>query len=247
MDNFPNWADHIVVFIFCILLPCFAIQQNLKKKGPVVYTSEQKRSMYLSTCISLFIMAAIVVSVWLLFRRPAAEIGLTFQINGWLWIWPAIAFVVAYTIDAINSVATPQKIADSKNDWQQKTPFMPTIKKELRVYFLLCLCAGIFEEIVYRGYMVTYFAHQFRDSGYRHILSAVLPAVVFAVSHFYQGVKSVIKIFVLSTLFGFIFIQSGSLVIVMILHISIDAVGGLLTVKYIGENNEAGNSLMKDT
>lgn len=241
MDKFPNWADHIFVFIFCILLPLSAIRQNLKNNSAVVYSSKQKLTFYFSTCLSLFIMATIILSVWLLFKRPLAEIGLTLRIDGRLWIWTVIAFVIIYAIDTINSVATPKNIAASISDWQIRTPFMPTIMKELPAYILMCLCAGVFEEIVYRGYLVTYFWHFFSGSSYQQSLSVLLPALVFSISHFYHGVKNIIKIFILSAFFGFIFIQSGSLVIVMVLHFIVNVIGGLLTVKYISENNAEKN------
>jgi membrane protease YdiL (CAAX protease family) len=67
------------------------------------------------------------------------------------------------------------------------------------------------------------------------LLSVFLPAFVFSIAHFYQGVKAVIKIFVLAVLFGYLFVFSGSLLIVMILHFLVDAVGGLLTIKYMKE------------
>ncbi|MFI5132003.1 MAG: CPBP family intramembrane glutamic endopeptidase [Chitinophagales bacterium] len=180
-------------------------------------------------------MAAIIVSVWLLFKRPPAEIGLTLRVEGSVWKWTVMAFVILYTIDTINSVATPKNIAASLSDWQKRTPFMPTKMKELPVYLLMCLCAGVFEEIVFRGYLVTYFWYLFSGSNYQQILSVFLPAFVFSISHFYHGRKNIIKIFMLSALFGFIFIQSGSLVIVMLLHFITNVIGGLLTVKYIRE------------
>lgn len=240
MDNFPNWADHIVAFIFCILLPLQAIRQNLKNNSPVVYTSAQKKTIYFSTAFSLFIMAAIVLVVWLLFKRPLAAIGLTWRIEGTVWIWTTIAFVIIYAIDTIGAVATSKNIVEFTDEWKKRTPFMPTIRKELPPYIFLCVCAGVFEEIVFRGYMVTYFAHLFRDSSYQQTLSVLLPAFVFSISHFYHGTKNMIKIFLLSVFLGFIFIQSGSLVIVMLLHFIINLIGGLLTVRYVGKNITPG-------
>jgi membrane protease YdiL (CAAX protease family) len=238
MNNFPNWADHIVAFIFCILIPLQAIRQNLRNNSAVEYNSRQKQTVYYSTCFSLFIMAAIIVSVWLLFKRPLSAIGFTVSTDGRLWIWTVIVFVLVYAIDTISSVATSKNISASMRDWQKRTPFMPTETKELRAYLLLCLCAGVFEETVYRGYLVTYFEHLCRGSAYQQTLPVILPAFVFSISHFYQGVKSMLKIFILSAFLGFIFIQSGSLVIVMALHFIINVIGGLLTVRYMRKNNE---------
>jgi membrane protease YdiL (CAAX protease family) len=234
MDSFPNWADHIVAIIFCVLIPLQAIRQIQREKSPLSYNSSQKRIIYFSTCISLFIMAAIVVSVWLLFRRPVAEIGLTLKLNGSMWLWGSICFVALYVLDSINSVATPKEIAASVDEWKKRTPFMPTKTKELPLYILMCFCAGVFEEIVYRGYLVTYFGFFFRHLEFQQILSIFLPALIFSISHFYHGVKNIIKVFIMSVLFGYIFIQSGSLVIVMILHFLANVASGLLSVKYLG-------------
>lgn len=233
MDKFPNWADHIVAFIFCVLLPLLAIKQNLKNNSNVKYDSLQKRAIYFSTCLSLSIMVVVIMSVWLLYKRPLAELGLTLNIEGRFWIWPLIAFVIVYAIDTINSVATPKKIAATVSDLEKRTPFMPANIKEFQVYLLMCLCAGVFEEVVYRGYMVTYFSYLFKDSAYRQSLSVFFPALIFSISHFYHGLKNIIKIFILSIFFGYIYIQSGSLVIVMLLHFLTNVIGGLLSVKYM--------------
>lgn len=233
MDKFPNWADHIVAFIFCVLLPLLAIRQSPKNDSTVRYSSLQKRSIYFSTCLSLSIMGAVILLVWLLFKRPPAEMGLSINIKGRLWIWPLIAFVIIYTVDAINSVATTKKIAASAREWEKRTPFLPVNYKELPVYFLMCLCAGIFEEVVYRGYLVTYFNYLFRGAVLQQSLSILIPALIFSISHFYHGFKNIIKIAMLSVLFGYIYILSGSLVIVMLLHFLINVTGGLLSVKYM--------------
>jgi membrane protease YdiL (CAAX protease family) len=148
---------------------------------------------------------------------------------------PLAAFIVIYAIDTIASVASPKKIAESRSEWKKRTPFMPTKMGEFPAYVVMCLCAGVFEEIVYRGYLVNYFGYLFSGSDYRIILSIVLPAFVFSISHFYHGVKNIIKAFVLSLLFGLIFVQSRSLLIVILLHFVINVIGGLLTIRYFKE------------
>ena len=108
--------------------------------------------------------------------------------------------------------------------------------------FLLCFSAGVFEEIVYRGYLITYCWYLFDGYDNQQLLSIILPALVFSIAHFYQGSKAVIKIFVLALFFGYLFVLSGSLLIVMLLHFLVDAAGGLLTMKYIKEEtNQIGD------
>jgi membrane protease YdiL (CAAX protease family) len=183
-------------------------------------------------------MAAIIMSVWLLFKRPVAELGLTQPANTRSWLWLVIVFVIIYMMDAVITLSSKKGIDITVDKWKQRTPFLPTKRNELPEYLLLCFSAGVFEEIVYRGYLVTYCWYLFEGMDYQTFLSILLPAFVFSVAHFYQGVKAVVKIFILAIIFGYIFIYSGSLLIVMILHLLVDAIGGLLTMKYMKEDEE---------
>jgi membrane protease YdiL (CAAX protease family) len=180
-------------------------------------------------------MGVIVMTVWLLFKRPIDELGLTRPTNTQSWLWIAIAFAIIYLVDAVITLSTKKGIDLSIDNWKKRTPFLPTKKSELPEYLLLCFSAGVFEEIVYRGYLVTYCWYLFEGIEYQKILSILLPAFVFSVAHFYQGTKAVFKIFILAIIFGYIFINSGSLLVVMILHFLVDAIGGLLTIKYMKE------------
>lgn len=89
--------------------------------------------------------------------------------------------------------------------------------------------------------MITYFSYLFKDSDYGQSISIFLPAFIFSISHFYHGLKNIIKIFILSVLFGYIYILSGSLVIVMILHFLVDVIGGLFSIKSM--NNEVKHNI----
>lgn len=242
MNNFPNWADHILAFIFCVLLPLLAIKQGRKPKQAIRLTSQQKRVFYFSNSISLAVMAGVVLLVWLLFKRPIAALGLSLHIEEKSWFWPLLAFIILYTADTLYSVATPHTIAASAAEWEKRTPFLPVNGKEFRDYLFVCICAGVFEEVVYRGWMVTYFSYLFNHSAWRQGVSVLLPALFFSISHYYHGWKNILKIFVLSALFGYIFILSGSLVIVMILHFLTNAVGGLLSIKYMKEETKQPDS-----
>jgi len=235
MGNFPHWTDHILAFVFCIAIPLYGAIQRRKGFPDIPFTSEQKKGIYISGSFSLFIMAAAVMLVWLLFKRPLAEIGLTQPGNLGSWWWIAIIFALIYLLDTAITLSSKKGIDKSVEDWKKRTPFLPTKNKELPEYLLLCFSAGVFEEIIYRGYLVTYCWYLFDGSDYQQALAIFVPAFAFSIAHFYQGGKAVVKIFVLAVLFGYLFIYSGSLLMVMILHFLVDAIGGLLSMKYIKE------------
>lgn len=239
MDKFPNWADHIIACLFCFAIPIYAA---LKRKKGVVnsfFTSSEKKNIYISGSFSLFLMGMIVAIEWLFSKRPLAELGLTQPANFNAWWWIAGGFIIIYAADAFTTVASKKGLENAKDNWKKRTPFLPTKNSELPEYVLLCFSAGVFEELIYRGFLVTYTWFLFDGVEYRELLAVVLPAFVFSVAHFYQGSKAVLKIFILSLFFGYLFILSGSLLVVMILHFLVDLVGGLLTIKYIQPREES--------
>jgi membrane protease YdiL (CAAX protease family) len=225
------WTDHILVLVFCVLLPFFAMKQATAQREPVTYTSEQKKAFYFTTSFSLLLLALPVLAIWLIYGRPLSGIGIRMEAETGPAAWAIIAFIVLYTADVIHSVATAKNRAASVKELKRRTPFMPGSWKEFPAYVLMCLSAGIFEEIIYRGYLVTYFGQLFSSLDYRVFLAAAVPAFFFAVSHWYHGTKNIIKAFVLAVLLGYIFIESGSLLVVMLLHFLMNLVGGVLSVR----------------
>lgn len=238
MENFPLWADHIVAFLFGFFIPLYAAYRQPKDLAGQRFSSLQKKQFYLSTCFSLFVMAFIVVGVWLLFKRPLTGLGFALPVETSSWWWIVLVFVALYVADTGIAMATVANRGKTITRWKERTPFMPSQQSELPLYFLMCFCAGVFEEIIFRGFLVTYCLYLFSAWHNPELWAIILPAVVFSVAHYYQGSKAVIKILVFSLLFAFIFIRSGSLLIVMLLHFIIDAVGGMLTMHYLKEDEK---------
>lgn len=238
MDNFPLWADHILAFVFGIAIPFYAAYKRPKDLSGRHFESHQKKTIYLANSLSLFLMALVIIIVWLLFKRPLSELGFKQinTINSWWWL--TLLFVMLYTIDTWVAIRSKENLEKTFNDRKNKTPFMPTKLQELPLYFLMCLSAGVFEEIIFRGFLVTYFMYLLSDIVSGEMWAVFLPAIVFSVAHYYQGSKAVLKILILSVLFGYIFILSDSLLIVMLLHFLVDAVGGLLTFKFMKKEME---------
>jgi hypothetical protein len=107
---------------------------------------------------------------------------------------------------------------------------IPLTWQEYRHYIFLAVAAGISEEIIFRGFLINYLQHYLSGYAYASILSIVLPALVFSLTHLYQGWWSVLKIFFVALMFGWIFVQSGSLLIVIIVHVLIDLISGIVGI-----------------
>ena len=226
---FPTIVDHILVIIFGLVLPFFSGIRGSEKLGNIYFDEATRRKFFLSNSLLLWFFTAIVMGIWYLYGRPFSLMGFRKIEPGWLpWILTAI-MAVAYAADIIHSIFSPDELKKTQEQWETSVPFLPEHYRELRAYTFMCITAGVCEEILFRGYMVTYFIDPMHD-GFPW-MAALFPAVLFSLAHFYQGYKAMLKIFLLSLLFALIFIFSKSLLIVIVIHFLVDLIGGIAAIR----------------
>lgn len=232
MEAFPSLADDVLIWIFGIILPFFSGLQSQLLAGSLQYNEYSRKKLYLSISLMLAFAGSIILVLWLFKQRNFVNLG--FQNpnleNQYLTVFFLIGvFILGYIVDLLIST---QKIKNLKKEenWFEKSSFLPERSKELPAYILLCLCAGIFEEIIYRGFMVTYFLPIDGVENTIPWIALFAPSVLFSLAHTYQGWAAVIKIFIFSLLLGTIFILTKSIYPTMILHFLIDLVGGIVAM-----------------
>lgn len=105
----------------------------------------------------------------------------------------AVAFWIVWTLMAIavNALVGPSH--------SKPLAFMsPSGAAEITLWVMMSLTAGFCEELVYRGYL----QRQALALSGSAALAVLFQAVIFGAGHWYQGVKMVVVITVLGTLFG---------------------------------------------
>jgi hypothetical protein len=93
---------------------------------------------------------------------------------------------------------------------------------------------------VFRGFFISYLLLLLGDSAPATLVALVLPALVFGFSHMYEGLHVVSKIVIMSVAFGIVFILSGSIIVLIVLHILVDLVGGVLGI-WLMQRRKHGN------
>ena len=111
------------------------------------------------------------------------------------------------------------------SDTSNVTSMLPRSALEIFVWILVSISAGICEEFVYRGYLQRQFAAITRSGA----AAIALQAVVFGISHGYQGWKQVVIISVLGALYGLLAQWRSSLVPGMAAHAWADIYSGWLS------------------
>lgn len=242
MENFPAIPDIILALLFGILIPFVSGVRSAKlfREQALFFDSNTKKRFYLSNSFFLLLTALVVIVVWEFYRRPYAVLGFQWpeESRTTLVFYLTLLFCGLYGMDLLSSVPTGEKREKAKDEMQSQMPFMPSSRLEMPAYFIMCLSAGLFEEIVYRGFLVSFSAAVFKNVPGAAAWTVLAPALLFSLAHYYQGAKAVFKILVLSLLFGMIFYHSGSLLIVVILHFSVDWISGWLGLMLLGGENE---------
>lgn len=236
-----HWIDHIIFGIFGLLFPIHSMFSTQPKLAEMEeWEPDMKRMLYISNSISLLVMALIVLAAWYFTDRTWSQIGLqmpTFT----EWIWPFILFIIfnlLYILDAWQELRTPKARSKAHAHWKKHTPFLPENAKETIQFIPLAFSAGINEEIVFRGFFINYFLLLFAGHEYQYVLALAIPSMLFAVVHYYQGWKAVLKIGVLSIFFGLLYLTTKSLLIPILLHVFIDLIGGVISWKYLSKEVE---------
>jgi membrane protease YdiL (CAAX protease family) len=227
IPDFPALTDHIYIWIFGIILPFLSGLQSHQLSGSIKFDSQLRRKLYLSNSLMLSLAGGSVLLMWLFKKRSLTSLG--FSLPDWdkyvLITLLLFVFISLYLADLFIS-SRKQENLSNEAEWYEKSSFLPEKWKEIPAFMLLCLCAGIFEEIIYRGFMVNYFIQE-KPGELFPIPALLAPAILFSLAHFYQGWTSVFKIFLFTLLLNFIFIQTKSIYPTMIIHFLVDLISGM--------------------
>lgn len=225
-------ADHILFVLLGVMLPAYLlVSGNRRRKAmPLRWNEKMKVSLYYGNGILLYAMAALVLLVCWLTGRPLTDIGL-----GWgtlpydlTAVLLLAGFILAYMLDLYLEAGN----ADSREETRvtfQKLGFMPASSRQFLHFVFLAVAAGVGEEIVYRGFMITYLEDLFGASGGAAAAALLVPAVAFGAGHLYQGWRAVGKIILMAVLFGFFFLRTNTLWPLMLVHTAIDVLGGVMS------------------
>ena len=97
---------------------------------------------------------------------------------------------------------------------------LPSTGEERRWWWLVCITAGICEELVYRGFLLHYL----------HVMpfhlditrALVVSSLIFGIGHLYQGIAGVVQTTVIGFVLGAMFLLTGNLLLPIVVHAVID-------------------------
>ena len=238
----PTLADHALVVLVGIVVPLLGVLHQQPAMKAATYDRAARAAVAWNGALSLAILGCAALGAWwyregslagLGLGPPRAHVGLALALS--------LALAAAYALHTWWHLASPARLAESLARWERDTPFMPRELSELPPFCVMALAAGVFEEIAYRGLLVSYLAWYTGPSLPMVALAVTLPAAVFAFAHLYQGLAAVLLVAAMATAFGAIYLLTQSLWIPIALHTAFDLFGGWLGVRVI-HGSSAGKS-----
>lgn len=138
----------------------------------------------------------------------------------------ATIFLICLPINLLVSVLRRKFFPSYKSQREEKVKNLvfASLPKSRSLSFallsLVSLKAAVFEEIIFRGYLLSNFLLLTFPT-----LAILLQALLFFIPHLYQGIFNAVLPLVGGFLFGLIFFLTGSLTVVIIAHFTGDLIG----------------------
>jgi membrane protease YdiL (CAAX protease family) len=221
-----SWDAWLVVVVVAVLVPArgYVVYRRLLPSGGHDLPSRVKVRIYASTIAIQWVLAAGTVLIARRHGLSLPELGQTLGRTQRTLEVTAGLLVLAVVFLGVNLF----QVLRARPSWlaagvRRLRGMLPVSGSELAAFVGVSLTAGICEELLYRGWLVTFLAALLGSV----VGGVVVGAVVFGLAHAYQGSRGMLLAGVLGLLFGAVFVVVGSLVPGQVLHAAVDVVGGV--------------------
>jgi membrane protease YdiL (CAAX protease family) len=220
-------VDHVLAVLLAIAWPLYeaVIGYPRLKRRLAAAVPGARRNAYLQAILLQWTFVAVVLFVWRGFDRPLAALGLSapsgagFAIGAALVI--ALGAFLSWQYRAV--IASATALDRVRAQLGEALPILPHTPGELRGFLWLSATAGVCEEILFRGFMITYLGVFVGFAG-----AVFLSTLIFGVAHSYLGRSGAIKATLAGLVMAGLYALTHSLWAPMVAHAIVDMNSGRL-------------------
>ena len=220
--------DHVFVALLALTAPLLGAWMYRRMVASLAAGDAGARTRNFRRAIGLELLGAaeILVLFALLGRPLEGLVRLDWLPRGW-WTgvaWGLVLLACALLIAQVASIrGNETELSAARKQMASIEGVFPHTPAELKLFLALSLAAGVGEEIVFRGYLLTYFDSLVGPTG------AVLASTfLFGVGHAYQGAAGIVRTGIVGLLFAGAYVGTGNLLAPILLHVVIDATSGVV-------------------
>ena len=163
--------------------------------------------------------AAALAFSWATTRSPLADLGIRWPERPGRLVFVALLLAIAMNAFGRTFLWPLLYQVFGQRDLSYLGHIRGNLDVVLRLMPLIWLSAALCEEIVYRGFLQQRLERLFGKSSVGNMAAIALTSAVFAANHAVQGTSGVIQTFIVSCVFGWIFIRSRhNLVLLILMH-----------------------------
>jgi CAAX protease family protein len=217
--------QHVLVFFLIVVTPVWDWYEIPRLKAS---TDPEKKIKFYGkivaaswACALVAVMTIGVAVVFTLHKAPGEISWLDSGSPGGVALKGiTVGMLIAVMLPAVLALWS-EKIRTKAGKAAKKLAFLlPSTREERRWWWLVCITAGICEEVVYRGFLLHYL----------HVLpfhlsftwALVVSSLIFGIAHLYQGVMGAVQTAVIGAVLGAMFLASGTLWLPIVVHAVLD-------------------------
>jgi membrane protease YdiL (CAAX protease family) len=222
-----NGSAWVFTFVLAVLFPTldYVLYRRLKSTMQI----------YLWNILALWsLTAGCLWTIHLNYLTPSdlgEQAGNAFRTLLICGILAAIVFLLMGAQKPKKNKATPEQLDKVLENVRRLVPQTST---ERATWVLVSITAGVCEEFLYRGWLLSLFSAALGSVW----LGLLISSILFGFAHAYQGRKAIFGTGVGGAIFGMVFIVSGSLIPGQLLHTAMDLNTGLAMAK-VAKRTEA--------
>ena len=178
---------------------------------------------YGRTMIEQWTFTAMALLLWALPGRPFSGLGLGFPHPGRFAIGLALALALIGLLTAQKRAVLrrPELFDRLRAQFGAGAALVPHTRAENRLWIPLCVTAGVCEEILFRGFLVTWLTTWVGPAA-----AWTLAIVLFGGAHIYLGTQGAIRAGFAGAFMAALYAFTGSLWVSMLLHAAVDMNSG---------------------
>jgi uncharacterized protein len=219
------WLQHLLVIFLIIVTPLwdrFEIPRLKASSDP-----RKKVRFYRKVVIASWICALVAIltigiaSTFTIHKLPGEIAWLDAGSPGSVVLQGVTAgMLIVILVPAIIALWSEKLRTKSARAARKLAFLLPSTTAERRWWWVVCLTAGICEEVVYRGFLL----HYWHTMPFHLTLTRTLivSSVIFGIAHLYQGIAGSVQTMLIGFVLGAIFLLTGSLWLPIVIHAVLD-------------------------
>jgi membrane protease YdiL (CAAX protease family) len=161
----------------------------------------------------MVVLAVIVIPI----PDPLQWLGLVMPNQlGWIIM---VALLIGVGLSIILLRRSPRAMAAMQRSLQASSVLLPSTPPERKWFAIAAITAGICEELLYRGFLMSYIPSNFPMFAQQFILISILSGIIYGLSRAYLGMKGIAQTALTGFSFAIVYYLSGSLLPAMVFHI----------------------------